>query len=77
MENITNIPLNDNELLVLSDLISRINKSRILDTFFVDQAEQRMLWNLECLLEKNTPNIFSPDYTEDVKRAREAIRDKG
>ncbi len=76
METKCNIKLSCDELLVLSDLIYRINNSIILNDFFVDQAEQRVLWTLENILEKNTSNIFSWDYLEDLKKARENIRDK-
>jgi len=41
-----NIQLSDNELLVLSELIYRINKNKILDNFYEDQAEQVIMWTL-------------------------------
>lgn len=76
METKYNIQLGQDELLVLSDLIYRINNSNILKDFFIDQAEQRILWTLENILEKNTSSIFSWDYLEILEKARENIRDK-
>ncbi len=71
-----NIQLTGDELLILSDLLYRINNSKVLDDFFIDQSEQRVLWTFENILEKNTSNIFSWNYIEDLKKARENIRDK-
>ncbi len=71
-----NIELTGDELLVLSHLVYKINTSKVLDDFFEDQAEQRILWTLENILEKNTSNIFSWNYLEEVKKARDNVRDK-
>ena len=49
-----NIQLTGDELLILSDLLYRINNSKVLDDFFIDQSEQRVLWTFENILEKNT-----------------------
>lgn len=76
MEAKYNIQFTGDELLVLSDLIYRINNSKVLDNFFVDQAEQKALWTLENIIEKNTSNIFSWDYLKELEKARENIRDK-
>lgn len=70
------IKLSQEQAVVLWDLLFRINSKKILSDFFEDQAEQRILWDLESTLEKNTPNIFSWNYIEDLKKARENIRDK-
>jgi hypothetical protein len=42
---------------------------------FADPAEQRALWNLECLLERVVAEIFDPDYSSLVDAARAALRD--
>ena len=42
--------LTHDEALVLSDYLARFSQTDSLE--FKDQAEQRALWNLECLLEK-------------------------
>lgn len=76
MNNKISIKFTRDELLVLSDLIYRINSKKVLNNFFEDQSEQRVLWDLESMLEKNTSNILSWDYLKDLKKARENIRDK-
>jgi uncharacterized protein YdiU (UPF0061 family) len=42
---------------------------------FVDQAEQRAVWNLEMLVQPQLPEVFAPNYGALVKFARDAIRD--
>ncbi|MEU4402563.1 hypothetical protein ACIQH6_29075 [Micromonospora orduensis] len=42
-----------------------------------DQAEQRTLWNLTCLLERELAEPFSPQYAELVEQARSRLRDEG
>lgn len=76
MENNYKIELTKNEIIVLSDLIYRINDNNVLKEFFVDQSEQRVLWDLEAILEKITPWILWPDYLGQLKKARNEIRDK-
>ncbi len=76
MNNKISVKFTRDELLVLSDLIYRINSKKVLNNFFEDQSEQRVLWDLESMLEKNTSNILSWDYLKDLKKARENIRDK-
>ena len=34
-----------------------------------------VLWDLECLLEKQLVEILSPDYLRYLKEAREQVRD--
>ena len=64
------------ELIVLSDLLFKINDSKILDDFFEDQAEQRAMWNLEALLEKKNSTIFSLNYSNELMTAKNFLRDK-
>ena len=45
------IELNKDEAIVLFEFISRLNQNKDLVNFD-DQAEQRILWDLESLLEK-------------------------
>lgn len=42
---------------------------------FEDQSEQRVLWDIECILEKELSEPFRADYQDIVKKAREAVRD--
>jgi hypothetical protein len=68
------IYLTDNEALVLYDFLTRFNeKSKFC---FEDQAEQRVLWNLESKLENFLIAPFSEEYSNRLVNARDAIRDK-
>jgi len=69
-----NIELLNDELLVLHELLIRVGKKKLLDKHFIDQSEQVVLWNLECLCEKNNENAFKRDYINDVKKARDNLR---
>lgn len=41
-----------------------------------DQAEQRALWNLTCLLERELVEPFPPQYAELIEQARAGLRDE-
>lgn len=69
------LQLNDDEALVLIDWLFRFNENGNY-TFFEDQAEQRILWDMEALLEKEITNIFDDNYQESLCKARLKIRDK-
>lgn len=69
------IRLTRNESLVLFELLRRIDTQEELE-IFEDQAEERVLWNLEIELQGNLPEIFREDYVEIINRARESVRDK-
>jgi len=64
------------ELIVLSDLLFKINDSKVLEDFFEDQAEQRVMWNLEALLERKNSIIFSSNYSNELMTAKNFLRDK-
>jgi hypothetical protein len=70
-----NIELTNDELIVLSDLINRLSDTDFLKTFYEDQAEERALWNLDTILEKNTAEIFNKNYSEILQIARSNLRD--
>jgi hypothetical protein len=61
------IELNEDEALVLLD-----NKS---ETGFDDQAEQRVLWDLEAVLESNLAAVVDPEYQSLLAAARDRVRD--
>jgi hypothetical protein len=61
------------EAIVLFAWLSRFNNDPTLE--FEDQAEQRVLWDLECLLESALDEPFRPDYTQIVLAARSRVRD--
>lgn len=44
---------------------------------FVDQAEQRVLWDLEAALEKHLVEPFKSDYRDLLAAARGRVRDAG
>ena len=70
------ITLSHDEALVLFDWLSRTDAQRNdLRDIVEDQAEQRALWNLTCLLEREIPELFSPDYRDAVDQARLRLRD--
>ena len=71
MDNV-GLTLTFDEALVLFEYLRRCDDE---DRYaFVDQAEQRALWNLACLLERVLP-VFSEDYVKQVQNARDALRD--
>jgi hypothetical protein len=70
-----NIELTNEEAVVLFEFLVRFNKSDDSNRFD-DQAEQRVPWDLECILEKELSEPFRKDYQEIIKKAREAVRDE-
>lgn len=69
----TIVELSREEALVLLEWLSRLNKTG--NSAFVDQAEQRVLWDLEAMLEANLAEPFHPNYDELLAAARAAVRD--
>lgn len=68
------IELTSDEALVLFELLSRYSDSESL--VIEDQAEQRALWNLLCVLERQLVEPLRPEYVDLLQRARERLRDK-
>lgn len=62
------------EAVVLFDWLSRFNKGEKPDSF-QDQAEERVLWDMEASLEQVISEIFSSNYAEIVSKARKKVRD--
>ena len=56
---------------MLFDWLARQNESEALP--FDHLAEQRVLWDLEAVLETKLLMPFKPDYTELVEKARTAV----
>ncbi|HBE82453.1 MAG TPA: hypothetical protein DDW24_06705 [Blastocatellia bacterium] len=67
------IELNSDEALILFELLSRYSDTD--ELAIEDQAEQRVMWNLCCDLEKLLIEPFSNNYREMVVDARSRIRD--
>jgi len=74
-EEILHISLTKNEALVFFEFLARFNQKRI-DNIFEDQAEQKVLWDIECQLEKELAEPFRSDYLDILNKARAAVRDK-
>ena len=67
------LELSHDEALVLQNWVYRFNDRG--DAAFEDQAEQRVLWDLECMLESKLAEVVDPRYGELVAAARERVRD--
>ncbi len=67
------VRMTPDEALVLFEFLSRYSNRDELR--IEDQAEQRALWNLLCLLEKQLVEPFDPNYLELLKAARNRLRD--
>jgi hypothetical protein len=63
------------EALVFLDWLFRFNEGEHAD-LFDDQAEERVLWDIEASLEKTTSAIFEKKYSEILEKAREKVRDE-
>ena len=67
------VELTRNEALVLFEFLRRCDDEN--EYSFVDQAEQRVLWDVECVLQKQLVEIFSPEFGILLNAAREQVRD--
>ena len=70
-----NIQLTKDEAIVLFEFLGRFNERTDSDRF-EDQSEERVLCDIECILEKELSEPFQADYQEIVKRARINVRDE-
>jgi hypothetical protein len=68
------IALTSDEALVLYDWLTRFNQRA--DTDFTDQAEERVLFDLEALLEKALVAPLQSDYVDLLVQARSHVRDE-
>lgn len=73
--NKVSIELSKEQAIVFFEFLGRINKNDDL-TKFEDESEQRVLWDIECILEKELGEPFQTDYRDIVKKAREIVRDE-
>jgi hypothetical protein len=69
-----NLELSRNEALVFFEWLSRFNEDESVQ--FEDQAEQRVLWDIEAMLESTLVEPLDRNYSELLARAREAVRDR-
>jgi len=68
------LELTKEEAIVLFDWLSRFNQVEKSE-LFSDQAEKRVLWDMECSIERVISEIFVGDYTEILSKARSKVRD--
>jgi len=68
------IELTSDEALVLYDWLTRFNQRAEMD--FADQAEGRVLFDLEALLEKALVAPLQPDYADLLAQARSNVRNE-
>jgi hypothetical protein len=67
------LDLNDQEALVLFEFVSRFNNAG--RAAIEDQAEQRVLWDIEAMLEGHLTAVLARDYLAQLAAARDAVRD--
>lgn len=70
-----NIHFSREEALVFLEWLYHFNETSNKEGFN-DQAEQRILWDLESLFESFVPEIFDPEYKKLLEKARSMVRDK-
>ncbi len=68
------LELSHQEALVLFEFLSRFVENKKLD--IVHQAEQRVLWDVQCMLERVLVDPFLPNYQELLKQAQLNVADK-
>jgi hypothetical protein len=68
----TTIALSSDHMLILYELVVRLNADEHLQ--FADQAEQRVLWDLESELERKVAAVLAPDYQAQLASARQRVR---
>lgn len=66
------ISLSNEEALVLLDWLTRFNES---ENTFQDQAEERVLFDLESILEQKMSDTFSDNYSAVLQKARDKINE--
>jgi hypothetical protein len=67
------LDLSNDEALVLLDWLRRFNQNA--SSEFEDQAEQRVLWDIEAMLESALAEPFDAKYDELLAAARARVRD--
>jgi len=67
------ITFSEDEAVVLFEWLAKFNTKE--NTYlFEDQAEQRVLYDLEASLEKNISSVFSDDYKTILLNARKRVK---
>jgi hypothetical protein len=73
VDEMTSVALSSDYMLILYDLVVRLNAAESLE--FEDQAEQRVMWDLESELESRLTVVLSADYQAKLAGARQRVRD--
>jgi hypothetical protein len=68
------IKLTKSEALVLFDFLTRFNDKDDKESI-EDSAEERILWDIESMLEKELKEPFQNDYKEQLEKARTEVKD--
>ena len=68
------IELSGDQAIVLFEWLSRFNKQKRQN--FEDQAEQRVLWDIEGQLERHLVAPFKHEYAALLEKARARVRDQ-
>ncbi|MEE2962015.1 MAG: hypothetical protein VYA34_14870 [Myxococcota bacterium] len=71
MSNRVNIELSQDEALVFFDWIARFNGDKKHEV--VHPAEERVLFDIESILEPKLTDILTDDYDQLLEKARESI----
>ncbi len=71
----TVLRFNKDESIVLLDWLSRFNEGEHGD-LFEDSAEERLLWDIEAILEKEIAVTFEANYDVQLRTARLRLRDE-
>lgn len=67
------LELSRDEALVFFEWLTRFNKAD--GAQFEDQAEQRVLWDLEAMLESSIEEPLRTTYDDQLAQARARVRD--
>ena len=68
-----NVTLSYHELLVLYDLLHRLEDA---EGIFQDMAERQMLWHIQVQLDKELVEPFQADYPAILEAARRVVREQ-
>ena len=71
--NAVTLQLTGDEALLLFEFLQRFSETEKL--VIADQAEERALWNVCCVLEKCLSESFNKDYALLLEQARARLRD--
>ncbi len=75
LNKIISIDISESEAVVFFDWLVRLNENEPSD-LFVDQAEKRVLYDLESFLEAKLSVVLESDYATLLSCARDSVRDE-